>query len=352
MVSLVSARSARRIATAAAFGGGGLGVLGASVYGLLRAQAVLARRSITGRPLGGPPDPDAVYGDFDGPPLSFVVIGDSTATGYGVAHPDETPGALLAAGLAEVAERPVRLTTVAKVGARSSDLAAQVDQALLAEPGLALVIIGGNDVTHRMPQADSAALLSTEVRRLRVHGAEVVVGTCPDLGTIKPLRQPLRWLARRWSRQLAAAQTVAVVEAGGRTVSVAAILGPEFEAAPVELFAEDRFHPSAAGYAHAAAAILPALAEALSLWDDDERLDATPGDDVLPVSVAAATAAGEDGTEVAAASVRGRDRGPRGRWALLRHRPTAASDETRASSGTEPEYESTGEATTVTVTRE
>ena len=39
-----------------------------------------------------------------------------------------------------------------------------------------------------------------------------------------------RLLARKWSRDLAAAQTVAVVEAGGRTVSLGDLLGPEFAA--------------------------------------------------------------------------------------------------------------------------
>jgi hypothetical protein len=41
---------------------------------------------------------------------------------------------------------------------------------------------------------------------------------------------------------------------------------------------------------------------------------------VRPISLAAVEAAEEPGTEVAGAQVGGRDRGPRGRWALLRHR--------------------------------
>ena len=81
----------------------------------------------------------------------------------------------------------------------------------------------------------------------------MVVGTCPDLGTIRPIQPPLRWLARRWSRQLAAAQTVAVVRAGGRTVSLGDLLGPQFDAAPEQMFGADRFHPSAEGYRAAAA---------------------------------------------------------------------------------------------------
>ena len=82
---------------------------------------------------------------------------------------------------------------------------------------------------RHQPDADrplAVRYLADAVRTLRAAGAEVVVGTCPDLGTIRPIQPPLRWLARRWSRQLAAAQTVAVVEAGGRTVSLGDLLGP------------------------------------------------------------------------------------------------------------------------------
>jgi lysophospholipase L1-like esterase len=35
------------------------------------------------------------------------------------------------------------------------------------------------------------------------------------------------------------------------------VLGPEFDANPHEMFGPDRFHPSAAGYAAAAAALVP-----------------------------------------------------------------------------------------------
>lgn len=318
---MVSAQTARRLATAAAYGGGGLSVLGAAGYALLRMQAKLARRSITGRPLGGPPDPDGLYGSGDGVPLSFVVAGDSAAAGYGVHSSDETPGALLAAGLAEVAHRPVILSTVAQVGAQTGDLSDQLDKALLAAPDVALIIVGGNDITHQVRFADSVVRLDGAVRRLCEAGCQVVVGTCPDLGTIRPIRPPLRWLARRASRQLAAAQTVAVVEAGGRTVSLSSILGPEFAAAPGELFSEDQFHPSSAGYAHAAAAILPSVIGALGLWaPGDELPEPVRGDGILPVSIAAVAAADHAGTEVAAATVGGRARGPRGPWAQLRHR--------------------------------
>ena len=45
-----------------------------------------------------------------------------------------------------------------------------------------------------------------------------------------------------------------------------------------------------------------------------------PGDTVLPISFAAAEAVRLPGTEVTPTEVAGRDRGPRGRWAQIRHR--------------------------------
>jgi lysophospholipase L1-like esterase len=221
-----------------------------------------------------------------------------------------------------LAERRVRLTSFAKSGAQSSDLEDQVTRALEVRPHVALIMIGANDVTHRVWPSVSVRQLEQAVRRLREAGVEVVVGTCPDLGTVEPIAQPLRWVARHWSRQLAAAQTVAVVEAGGRTVSLGDLLGPEFRAQPREMFGPDRFHPSALGYATVALALLPSICAALGYWpaDEEEEPDEFRGEGVLPVALAAVEAVEAAGTEVAGTQVGGRDRGPRGRWALLRHR--------------------------------
>ncbi|WP_441250556.1 SGNH/GDSL hydrolase family protein [Kitasatospora sp. McL0602] len=318
------ARVARRIATAAAYGGGGIGLLGVGLVGVLLTESKLAVRAV-GLLDGDPPKADGVYGEaFADPaagagttPLVLAFLGDSTAAGLGVTRGQETPGALLAAGLAAVAEQRVRLVNVAKSGARSCDLAQQTALALPHRPALAVIMIGANDVTRHAPAAQSVRQLGEAVRELRLAGCEVVVGTCPDLGTIKPVRPPLRWVARRLSRQLAAAQTIAVVGNGGRTVSLGSLLGPEFAARP-EMFAADRYHPSTQGYATAAMAMLPSLCAALDLWPQDARPEdeERPADVVLPVAVAAAAAAGQSGTEVAAV---GQESGV-WRWAQLRHR--------------------------------
>jgi lysophospholipase L1-like esterase len=345
--------AARRIATVAAYGGGGLGLLGSAFVGVLVAEAKLARRWV-GATDSDPPLADGLYGHGAGTPIRFVVLGDSSAAGLGVHDQHETPGALLGAGLSEVAGRPVRLTSVAKVGAQSSDLEDQVTRALEVSPDVAFIMIGANDVTHRVRPSVSVRRLEQAVRRLQAEGCPVVVGTCPDLGTVEPIAQPLRWVCRRWSRQLAAAQTIAVVEVGGRTVSLGDLLGPEFQARPSEMFGPDRFHPSALGYASCAMAVLPSLCAALGYWPpEEERPDATRGEGVLPVALAAVEAAEEAGTEVAGTQVAGRDRGPRGRWALLRHRrrtPLPDVEEADAGAASEDGAAPTSEAAGVAQT--
>ena len=314
------ARRARRIAAAAAFGGGGVGMLGAAGFALLVAEARLARRWI-GRPFGlDAPDAGRIYGAGPGKPIELAMIGDSSAAGLGVEVPDQAPGAVIAIGLAALTGRPVRLTVGAVVGAESSALDEQIDRVLAGTtPAAAVIMVGANDVTHRIKPAVAVRALDAAVRRLREAGAEVVVGTCPDLGTIEPIAPPLRHVARRLSRQLAAAQTIAVVEAGGRTVSLGDMLGPEFAARPREMFSADRFHPSAAGYARAAAALLPSVAAALGYWPEAAGLRPDRAD-VDDVAHAAARATRTAGTEVAGIKVDGAARGPRGRWAVLRLR--------------------------------
>lgn len=310
------ARVARRIAAGAAYGGGSIGLIGAAGMGVLLAEVQLAKRSVGGGVAPVPPSADGWYGALFGSmePVRMSMLGDSLAAGQGVRRAGQTPGALLASGLAAVAERPVDLWNVALPGARSDDLDRQISL-LLADPAripdVCVIMIGANDVTHRMPATESVRLLSAAVRRLRTAGAEVVVGTCPDLGTVEPVYQPLRWLARRASRQLAAAQTIVTVEQGGRTVSLGDLLGPEFEAHPRELFGPDNFHPSAEGYATAAMAVLPSLCAVLGLWPETDQLDVTRDEDVLPVAKAASAAAAQAGTEVT---------GVRAPWALLKHR--------------------------------
>jgi lysophospholipase L1-like esterase len=308
--------AARRVALTAAYGGLGVTAAGAVATGVLIGQAMIARRIIPPADKT-PPACDGLYGgSHQGEPLRMTIIGDSSAAGYGVESPRHTLGALLATGLSEQLHRPVELHCVAVVGSESRHLIPQIERALERPPQLAVILIGANDVTHRQGFVDAVRALSDAVRRLRAVGAEVVVGTCPDLGSVQPIQPPLRWLARRWSRQLALAQTVAVVAAGGRTVSLGDLLGPAFAAEPDRMFSSDRFHPSIDGYIAASAALLPTAVAALT----EPVVPSTPvhaDEGVRTLPQAAADAVSRSGTEVSPVpSVSGR----RGRWAQLRHR--------------------------------
>lgn len=316
------AAAARKLASAAAYGGGGLSVLGAGLYGVLATEARLARKAIGPMLEDPPPDGTGWYGrGRPGPALKVALLGDSSAAGYGVERVEETPGALLASGVAEHADRRVYLRDFAVVGAKSSDLADQIDRALPIEPDVAIILIGANDVTHVVPPSVSVRNLSEGVRRLREAGVAVVVGTCPDLGTIRPIPPPLKQVARSWSRRLAAAQTIAVIEEGGRTVSLGSVLGPEFLAAPALLFGPDQFHPSAEGYRSLVTVLLPSALAALGVVEPDEKsLEALRGEGVLPITDAAIQAVRVPGTELDGTEVGGSRRGVRGLWVELRHR--------------------------------
>jgi lysophospholipase L1-like esterase len=326
-------RLVRRLFSAAAYGTGGLLGLSLSVYGLLKTEAKLARRTI-GYADDRVPDATGWYGrGRPGPAIKVVLLGDSSAAGYGVRSVEETPGAMIGSALAAQAGRRVHLGVFSKVGARSADLAGQIDEALPTGPHAAVILIGANDVTHGVPIRVAVRLLEAAVRRLLDAGVAVVVGTCPDLGTVQPIPQPLRFGARVWSRRLAATQTVAVVEAGGRSVSLGSILGPEFEAAPAMLFGPDRYHPSAAGYEAMAGVLVPSILAVLGLAPEDEGEPvALRGEGVLPIRFAAQEASRTPGTELDGTEVAGSRHGAAGRWVLLmrRRRPAMGEPETPA----------------------
>ncbi len=301
----------RRARKVAAYGGAGLGLVGAigsaTLAGVIVGESKLARRRI---PIAVDPPPvshDTTWAaagvSHRRPPVRFAMLGDSTAAGYGVHRDRDTPAAQIALGISEVARRPVHVINVAVVGAESQDLLKQLDALGSHRPELVVIMIGANDVTELTKPADAVPYVERTVAHLREWGAEVVVGTCPDLGTLRPLEWPLRSYARHLSRRMALAQTVAVVRAGGRTVSLGDVLGPIF-ASRIEMFAEDKFHPSAAGYALAAQAVLPSALDALGVDTKARSASAFTTRRAKPLEKAAAQAVARPGSEVVASETR------------------------------------------------
>lgn len=302
----------KKIVTAALYGTGGLG----AALAVLGGEVLWARRTIGSINIR-PPSPDGVYGaDLGGGTLSVLVLGDSSIVGYGMENVDDAPPAMIGVGLAHVLDRPVRIVNRAVVGACTRDLDDQIEAAGDRVFDVAVIVVGANDVTHARPPKRAARELGATVRRLRAQDTKVVVATCPDLGTLRPLPQPLRRLARSWSRRLAERQTVAAVWAGARTVSLADLLGDLFTENYELMFGEDRFHPSRDGYANLAGVLVAAVVSTVREIAPPRSFEAPR--DMLPVSEAAHAAAQQAGTEVTKS----------GRWASLlrRRQDTVPSD--------------------------
>jgi lysophospholipase L1-like esterase len=234
---------------------------------LLVGEAVAARNRRYAQPELGLALRSTV-GRTGAPPLRLVLLGDSAALGVGVDRADDTVGGQLARLLSEGGgpagggERQVWLSSVGVSGSRSTDLATQVARALLGErPDVAVILVGANDVAALRRPGEAAAYLGAAVRRLRQAQVRVVVGTCPDLGAVRAIAPPLRQLAGWLGRHTARAQTVAVIEAGGAVVDLAAETGAVFRADAGTL-CHDGYHPSADGYRVWAHALLPAVARA------------------------------------------------------------------------------------------
>ncbi|WP_417561734.1 SGNH/GDSL hydrolase family protein [Microbacterium sp.] len=264
-----------RILRAAATAVGGIAAAVATVGLVTTAEGLLAWERLNPTRMHSVGPRSGRFGHGDGAPIRLGMMGDSLAVGYGSEDPATTPGALLATWLAEVSHRPVELTNVAVVGAESTALIGQLTQLrekTEAPPEVVVIIVGANDVMHLKRLTDALWPLSATVRDLRRTGTQVVVATCPDLGTVRPFSQPLRFFAHWYGRVLATGQAIVVLRAGGRTVSLADTLGPLFRRDPDDMFSmHDHLHPSSVGYEQAAAVILPSVIAAAGYEKPDAR---------------------------------------------------------------------------------
>lgn len=152
---------------------------------------------------------------------------------------------------------------LAVAGSTSRELRAQVDLAVSLSPAVAVVIIGANDLIQLVPPPEAVGMLGDAVRRLRAAGASVVAVPAPDLSIVPSIPAEYRAVLGEVSTQFAAAQEEAVRAAGGVPAALRTQLGALFTEDPT-LFSADAFHPSDAGYAALAHALLPYVLEALA----------------------------------------------------------------------------------------
>lgn len=183
-----------------------------------------------------------------GPPIAYVVLGDSTSIGQGSDY-DQSIARGTARHLAET--HTVTLYNFGVSGARAADVQnKQLQQALKVHPDIILVDVSANDVTHLTPPQAVRNSLQQVIKQLRQENADskIVLTGSPQMGSIPRFPWPLGQLAR--SRTAAInREVIALAQQTDVTFApVAGETGPVFDTHP-EYFAQDNFHPNAEGYA-------------------------------------------------------------------------------------------------------
>ena len=220
---------------------GRLGVAAAGIVATEAAYAIL-RPSPTQEEF----DASTVIGPPDGIPMSILVMGDSSCTGPGLAHPDEIWVRQTAADIADLDFR-VSVDSVAVGGATVGDLLD--DQMFRIEReryDVALISIGGNDVLKGSILKTFENDLERLVRLIQERADLVVVSGVGDIGTIPRLLPPLRDLLRARAKRFDAAHArvadrLDVVKADQWASAPGVFSDPS-------IFTPDLFHPGAIGH--------------------------------------------------------------------------------------------------------
>jgi len=199
-----------------------------------------------------------VVGSADGPPLTLVVLGDSSATGPGLEQPEHV---WFRRALAELAlPRPVEVVSLAVGGSRVGDTLARLDDAAAAGADLVLVAVGSNDAIHGTPSRRFEQQFEQLVAALEQQADVVAVTNIGDLGNIARVPAPLktvlsargRAISHRIERVAARHERTVLLDVGASNEGFR----------DVGVFGPDLFHPNELGHSLWAAAATPALRDA------------------------------------------------------------------------------------------
>jgi len=191
-------------------------------------------------------------------PAPVVWLGDSTAAGVGASRLEAT----LPEQVALIEARPVRLTILARSGARVSDvLDFQLPQVARFHPTEVFVSVGANDAVHLTRRSHFRRDYDRLLAGLPASVTRVVLLGVPDMGGSPRFAQPLRAVAGWRGRQFATDVRNLARRRHAIFVDIAAGTGPAFRHDPKRYFASDHYHPNDTGYRLWATVTSAALAD-------------------------------------------------------------------------------------------
>ena len=182
-----------------------------------------------------------------GSPLSYVVLGDSTAVAQGANYKQ---GYAVASAEHLAIKHTITWANYAVSGARAQDvLKQQLPKALLDKPDVVLIAVGANDVRRLTNPNQVIDELQQCIKALQTANPRVaiVLTGAPAMGTIPRFPQPIRWYAGVRTNKLNKLVVTLTKQTHTTFAPIAEKTGPIFRDHP-EFFAVDRFHPNAAGY--------------------------------------------------------------------------------------------------------
>ncbi len=203
------------------------------------------------------------YGS-DGNELIYFVFGDSTAAGQGAVY-EQGIAVSTAKHLAK--SHKVKMINYGVSGATLVDvLEKQIPKMSHINPGIVLLSVGGNDVTHRTSNSDIDQRLEGIINAIKSKNDQVkiVLTGSPDMGSVPRFLPPLSWIATLQSNRINVVFHSKIEKYNLTFAPIAQKTGPVFKK-DRSLFASDKFHPNEKGYAVWNTVLNNALDEALKI---------------------------------------------------------------------------------------
>ena len=180
--------------------------------------------------------------------LTYLVLGDSTAAGWGAKSAEETYVCKVAQAVAARGFR-VRVVNVAVGGARLRDvLATQIAALKTNRPQIVTVSVGANDATHGTDDIEYSNDLKTLFAALKTSGAtKILVANTPDMFQTPALVWPL---ARKFGGRAQTQNAIFDTLISDTRIQKVDLFGKGklVYARDQNLYARDLFHPSSKGY--------------------------------------------------------------------------------------------------------